>query len=196
MTRSVRKNATKKTQKLWNMKGCSKNKSRATLGGKKHSRKHRINCVCKICNLKRRTKRQRGGNCSSCALQMGGCGSCLNGGVGLQMGGSGGINAGGPPFVGKNWSVYSKGNENHYSLNKYQVDPSYDVLSERNQQRFVGGGRKRVKRGGTVPSDLVNLGRSMVFGLGSAYNTLNGFAVPVNPLPYKDQLTNNAFSKV
>jgi hypothetical protein len=42
-----------------------------------------------------------------------------------------------------------------------------------------------------VPQDLVNLGRNAMFNIGSAYNGLNGYSAPVNPLPYKDQLVNS-----
>ncbi len=42
--------------------------------------------------------------------------------------------------------------------------------------------------GGFIPQDLVNLGRDMMYNVNSAYNALNGYKAPVNPLPYKDQL--------
>jgi hypothetical protein len=48
---------------------------------------------------------------------------------------------------------------------------------------------KSIKGGGLIPQDLVNLGRSFTFNLNSAYNSLGGYTAPVNPLPYKDQLT-------
>ena len=43
--------------------------------------------------------------------------------------------------------------------------------------------------GGLVPQDLLNLGNDISFNVNSAYNALNGYSAPVNPLPYKDQLT-------
>jgi hypothetical protein len=43
--------------------------------------------------------------------------------------------------------------------------------------------------GGLVPQDLLNLGNDISFNVKSAYNALNGYSAPVNPLPYKDQLT-------
>jgi len=233
----------KRTQKLWNMKGCSKSKK--NLGGKS---KKQGGCwwknkggsrVCKKCGpgcrcgpkcncghkcpgncyLKsKRTRKQRGGNCGcglqmgggcGCGLQMGGgyglqmggCGSCLGGGV--QMGGSlqtgGGINNSGIPLVGSPWTpkindwpgVAGKdGQTNYYSDNKYLVDPQRTMISERDQQTYMAGGSRKKRAGGIVPQDLVNLGRSMVYGLGSAYNTLNGYSAPASPLPYKDQLVN------
>ena len=59
---------------------------------------------------------------------------------------------------------------------------------------MVGGYKKRrtQKGGGIIPQDLVNLGSNLTFGLKSAYNSLNGYAVPVNPMPYKDQLTHSS----
>lgn len=43
--------------------------------------------------------------------------------------------------------------------------------------------------GGLVPQDLVNLGRDFTYNFKNAYNTLNGYKAPVDPAPYKDQLT-------
>jgi len=217
--------ASKRTQKLWKMKGCAK--SRRNLGGKRGGSWGK-----KTGGKKGKSRKQRGGNCGCglqlgggcrCGLQLGGaqkggCSSCLSGGVqmggragvqmggraGVQMGGrAGGINYGGPALVGAPWSgkiadwpgVSGKdGQTNFFSLNEYKsVDPQTSMISERDQQTFMKGGRRlRNKRGGgVVPQDLVNLGRSMVYGLGSAYNTLNGYASPANPLPYKDQLVDS-----
>jgi len=238
----------KRTQKLWNMKGCSK--SKRNLGGKSKKqggcwdmKKRGGACggacggarVCKKCGYgcrcgpkctcrhkcpgncylkgkrsrKQRGVSQRGGNCGcglqmggGYGLQMGGCGTCLGGGV--QMGGSvqtgGGINNSGTPLVGSPWTpkindwpgVAGKdGQTNYFANNKYLVDPQTTMISERDQQTYMAGGGSRKRRaGGIIPQDLVNLGRSMVYGLGSAYNTLNGYSVPASPLPYKDQLVN------
>jgi hypothetical protein len=61
----------------------------------------------------------------------------------------------------------------------------------------LGGSKRRknlrkkhrtVKGGGLVPQDLVNLGRDLSFNYKSAYNALNGYGAPTNPLPYKDQI--------
>ena len=52
------------------------------------------------------------------------------------------------------------------------------------------------QRGGTLSNllgqDLVNLGRQINFGVGSAYNTLTGYSSPVNPMPWKGQLHNGS----
>jgi hypothetical protein len=183
----------KTSQKVWNMKGCSKTKRNL---GKKHKRSggcwlkkrggsHKCTPRCNHAK-KHRTRRQRGGNCG-CGLQLGGCTSCLVGGV--QMGG------GSAALVGAPWTASTKGNENYYSQNMYNKgDPQTSMMSERDQQTFKGGSRKR-RAGGFIPDDLVNLGRSMVYGMGSAYNTLNGYSVPANPLPYKDQLVSTPSAK-
>ena len=39
-----------------------------------------------------------------------------------------------------------------------------------------------------MPTDLTNLGRQFMFGVGSVYNGVMGQHAPVNPMPYKDQL--------
>ena len=232
----------KRTQKLFNMKGCSKTKR--NLGGKSKKqggcwdmKKHggarggaRVcnkcgpNCRCRPkCNCRhkcpgncflngKRTRKQRGvrqvgGNCG-CGLQMGGkygqqmggCTSCLGGGV--QSGG--GINNSGTPLLGTPWTpkindwpgVAGKdGQTNYFSNNQYLVDPQRSMISERDQQTYMLGGSRKRRAGGIIPQDLVNLGRSMVYGLGSAYNTLNGYPTPVSPLPYKDQLPNTPSAK-
>jgi len=217
----------KRTQKLFNMKGCSKTKR--NLGGKKKGgcwdmkkrggsrvcKKCGPNCRCGPkcncrhncpgnCHLKgKRSRKQRGGSCGgTCGLQpqMGGCTSCLGGGV--QSGG--GINNSGTPLLGTPWTskindwpgVAGKdGQTNYFSNNQYLVDPQRSMISERDQQTYMLGGSRKRRAGGIIPQDLVNLGRSMVYGLGSAYNTLNGYPTPVSPLPYKDQLPNTPSAK-
>ena len=66
---------------------------------------------------------------------------------------------------------------------------------------ITGGGRRKsgrsksksksVRGGGLIPQDLVNLGSDFSFNLKSVYNSLNGYKAPVDPLPYKDQLTHS-----
>ena len=48
---------------------------------------------------------------------------------------------------------------------------------------------KSQRGGGLIPQDLINLGRDFSFNFKSAYNSLNGYNQPINPAPYKDQLT-------
>lgn len=83
------------------------------------------------------------------------------------------------------------GNYNHYSQYNTDANPAYQMINS----RALSGGRrtkhkKSVKKGGAsiLPQDLTNLGRQISFYAGSAYNSLNGFNAPVNPLPYEGQL--------
>jgi hypothetical protein len=160
------------TQKLWRMKGCSKKKSNTKSKVKTtYKKKHGL-------TRKRMVKKQKGG-CTSC----------------LQKGGSNGSNG---ALVGSPWSgsvsdwpgVAGKdGQTNYFSLNTYPVDPQTQTISERSDLYYMKGGKRMKHRGGgIIPDDLVNLGRSIVNGVGTTYNALNGYAPPVNPLPYKDQL--------
>lgn len=161
-----------KTQKLWNMVGCSKKRIKR---GASHNRRR---CAYKKTQIRR---------------QKGGCGVCLQSG-----GGAAGGALVGSPWTGSvsDWpGVAGKdGQTNYFSLNTYPVDPqTQNIISERsdiNINYMKGGKRMKSRGGGIIPQDLVNLGRSMVYGIGSAYNSLNGYSPPVNPLPYKDQLVN------
>ena len=91
------------------------------------------------------------------------------------------------------------GVSNYYPYNNYTpFDPqTQNIIQERDQTSLVGGSRRRkhqkskkVKRGGGfLPQDLVNIGRNFTFGLGSAYNSFNGYPAPINPMPFRDQLT-------
>jgi len=135
-----------KTQKLWNMKGCSKYR-------------------CKK-NITKRTKKKYGGcffGKTKSKKQKGGCTSCLTGGVQLQTGGSSG---------------------NLYPLNTYKNDLQTSTIPSRG----LKGGAS------LIPQEITNIGRNMIYGAGSAYNSLSGFAAPVNPLPYS-QFPINTISK-
>jgi hypothetical protein len=106
-----------------------------------------------------------------------------------------------PTLIGSPWTPTNlpgqaglDGQTNYYALNKYTpFDPQTEnIISERNQMT-LGGARRKGKRtmkrgGGLIPQDLVNLGRNITYGLGSAYNAINGYAAPVNPMPYSGQL--------
>lgn len=115
------------------------------------------------------------------------------------------------PFTGSSWGgkvnewpgMNGVGSDRNY-LNSYSnkidndpqtqmmpsdVDAGYKTFSS-----MVGGKHKKKgyqRGGGLIPQDLVNLGRNFSFNLQSAYNSLNGYQQPVNPMPYKDQLINN-----
>ena len=95
------------------------------------------------------------------------------------------------------------GGRNFLANNTYDTDISRDMVSPGANPPFITGGKKhkktrsnksrsRKQRGGTFSNfmgqDLINLGRQFQFGLGSTYNALTGYAAPVNPMPWKDQL--------
>lgn len=105
------------------------------------------------------------------------------------------------PFIGSPWKadIYDwpgvngiSGDKNYYQQNMYFKDPQ-------TMMKVRGGGRQRrakkmhktrkLRGGGLVPQDLVNIKNSIVFNATSAYNSLTGVNPPTNPLPYKDQLS-------
>ena len=104
------------------------------------------------------------------------------------------------PFVGQPWTANAWpgengiSNDNNYLANYKDVvsyDPSYhqsmNDAGYNTMNSKVGGYKKKynmAKGGGLVPQDLVNLGRGLVYNVNSAYNMLNGYKAPVNPLPY------------
>ena len=156
----------------------------------------------------------KGGSCSSCSLgfMVGGkkhlkackCNSCKKMRR-IQRGGNPGypIPNGlvGSPWTGGNLSGWPgvngvQGDANHFLQNKYDgFDPQTSMISTGANPPFsVGGTRRRKQKGGNYTNillqDVMNLGSQFQYGLGSAYNALTGYAAPVNPLPWKDQLPN------
>jgi hypothetical protein len=122
----------------------------------------------------------------------------------------------GSPWTANQWPTQSGiGGDNNYLSSISNVitnDPQTQMLTSNagynNKSSMVGGikrmavggyryrnkkplsvSKTKLKGGGLIPQDLVNLGSSFTFNLKSAYNSLNGYNAPVNPLPYKDQLT-------
>jgi hypothetical protein len=156
------------------------------------------NCGSGMCSV---SSMQSGGNCGSGMYSV----SSMNGGSNFYKPPS--LVPG--PIVGSPWGAdISKwpsmdgigGDRNNflpYNLNKDPAlqmsmnDAGYNTLNSK-----VGGKSKKHRKykgkrgGGLIPQDLVNLGRDVGFNLKSAYNALNGYSAPVNPLPYKDQLSN------
>lgn len=97
------------------------------------------------------------------------------------------------------------GDRNHLAYNTYKpVDISRQMIDTGANPPFsIGGGggrrknkkrssKRRNKKGGAASNmlsqDLLNLGRQFQFNVGSTYNALNGYAAPVSPLPWKDQI--------
>lgn len=145
-------------------------------GGKKH----RKECKCSLCKSKR--GRQSGGN-QGIPYPSGLAGSPWTPSI-----------SGWPGVDG------IQGGRNYLAPNNYQTDISRQMASVGANSPFIIGGGKRNKsntkkqRGGAlsnfITQDLINLGRQFQFGMGSAYNALNGYGAPVNPMPWKEQLQN------
>jgi hypothetical protein len=132
--------------------------------------RHRVDCKCSKC----KKRMMKGGN-PGIPYPNGLVGSPLTPG-----------NIGGWPGVDG-----ISGDRNYYTNNTYNNDVSRQMVDVGANPPFLYGG-KRKQKGGTLSNfmgqDLINLGRQFQFGLGSAYNALAGYAAPVNPLPWKDQL--------
>ena len=208
-----RSNKLKKTkkQKVYVMRGCSKKNKSCKMNSRKNTScpKCGPNCHCGpkcncphpcpgTCYLNRKLK--GGSGCGSCGCPI--APLSLN-----QMNMFGGQNGGnfykqiGPipgPMVGAAWGSPSTGtgiklDSNYLSpyntLKDPQLQMSMNDAGYKTLNSKVGGRKKTIKGGGLVPQDLVNLGNNFSFNLKSAYNSLNGYKAPVDPLPYKDQLT-------
>ena len=138
-----------------------------------------------------------GCSCSNCKMMKGGSG---NNGIPYPNG------LVGSPFNGGNindWPGVNGigGDRNYYPNNTYNNDVSRQMLNIGANPPFLGmkGGKKsrrKHQKGGNfsnfLTQDLINVGRQIQYGLGSAYNTLGGYPSPANPLPWKGQLPNTA----
>jgi hypothetical protein len=204
-----------KKQKVYNMKGCSKSrnkcKSRKLVNRKLVNRKL-VNrklvggqgCGaygCPLAPFSWKQMQQRGGDCSvtQCAPILG---TAQTGGTcGCDLSMKGGSNFYKPaepipgPFIGKIWTPSISGwpgvdgigsNRNYLANNLYNAGDPQTMMK-------LGGSKRRkgIKGGGLMPQDLVNLGRDVSFNFKSAYNALNGYSAPTNPMPYKDQLSDS-----
>lgn len=207
-----RRNNKRKTrkQKLYIMRGCSKNH-------KSCKNKHKIHHKCSRTGRRTHHHLKGGVGCGagSCPLaplsQNGGCDTC--GLIPPQAGGSF-FKPASPmpcPFVGSAWGTSVNnwpgvngivGDKNYlkgYDLKNDIVGKDPQLQMSMNDAGYktlyskVGGYKykpKSIRGGGLIPQDLVNLGSDFTFNLKSAYNALNGYNAPVEPMPYKGQLTN------
>lgn len=155
--------------------------------------KHRIGCKCSMCRMNN--------------MQMNGGGGCStsNNGIPYPDGLVGQRYLNPTNLPGANGIP---GDANFYSLNTYNNDVSRQMINVGANPPFLGfkggmrtrNGKKykqtRKQRGGTFSNflgqDLINLGRQFTYSIGSAYNSLNGYAAPTNPLPWKGQLPETA----
>jgi len=155
-------------------------------------------------------KKKWGGCCGSCGTQMTGGGSGC--GCGKLFGGKkrwgkqkGGYTTWDPQgLIGQPWTPAISGwpgvdgvagNRNFLAFNAYKVDPQTAMKNVGANPPFLGGkrrkGSRKQKGGNLIGQDFINLGRQIEYGFGSAYNGINGYAAPINPLPWKDQLTHS-----
>ena len=178
---SKKNRGTRRKQKLYNMKGCSKSCKHMR---HKHMGGSGSGCGSSGCPLAPYSWNQmnmKGGNCTSC---MKGGSSFYKPAAPLP-----------PPLIHSPWTPSIKGwpgvdgvdgGRNYLSNNLYDGgDP---------QTMMKLGGSKKLKGGGLIPQNLVDLGRGIEFNLKSVSNTLNGYAAPVNPLPYQDQFSKSSLS--
>ena len=187
-----------RNQKPVLMIGCSvpkvNTKNYLSLGNKslKHRYKYKkllggLGCGssgCPISPLSTEKMLQLGGTCNTCSqLQLGGtCNTCSQ----LQLGGNAPFV---PPFVpgvnGVSRNYLSPYNTN----NDPQLQMSMNNAGYNTKNSLVGGKKNKKFGGGLMPQDLVNLGRDYTYNFKSTYNALNGYKAPVDPSPYKGQLT-------
>jgi len=216
MPKRSRKNKSKK-QKLYNMKGCSKrmtkSKSRKLKGGS-----HGCGAYgCPLAPFSWKQMQQRGGNYADVlnggpilgTAQNGG--SCGCGNTSMFKGGSF-YKPAAPipgPFIGQGWSPSIadwpgvdgvSNNRNYLANNLYNAGDPQTMMKlggKRMDKRMNKKGKKckskskKIRGGGLIPQDLVNLGRDASFNFKSAYNALNGYSAPTDPLPYRDQLSSS-----
>jgi len=168
--------------------GCSGGLNSTMSGGVRNRvNKHRLGCKCSMCKM---TNMNGGGSCST-----------SNNGIPYPNG-----------LVGERYLNPSNlpgangipGDANYYLLNDYKNDISRQMIDVGANPPFLGyrGGKRQASkqtrrhRGGTFSNflgqDLINLGRQFTYGIGSAYNSLNGYPAPTNPLPWKGQLPDTA----
>lgn len=165
-------------------------KYRKTRGGRKIKKQNVI--FMKGCSRRRHSK---GGK------------KCLKGGSNdpiapLKMsGGAAGLPPVPAPLVGKPWTPQVSGwpgvdgvdsGRNYLANNLYdKFDPQ--TMMKLDSTQYGGSRRRRTRRqygGSLVPQQLTNLGRDLAFNFKSAYNSMNGYAAPVDPKPYMDQFRN------
>lgn len=106
------------------------------------------------------------------------------------------------PFVGTSWTPSIRGwpgvngisSDNNFLAQNLYDNGDPQTMMQLGGSKIGKNKHQTVKGGGLVPQDLVNLGRDMSFNFKSAYNALNGYTAPTNPLPYRDQLNHDSSS--
>jgi hypothetical protein len=148
-----------KTQRMYNMKGCSKKKG--CVGGNKNKTR------------RRRQISKRNLFVTYTGGQKGGCGSGM-----CSIGGAvGGTNA----LVGSPWNIANSAHSNHYALNTYTPDISRQMIATGSQPPFSGGERVRrrrmkSKKGGGMLDYAPYIA-------GTVTSALGGYKGPASPSP-------------
>lgn len=144
---------------------------------------------------------QNGGNCSTCAqipVQKSGApipGPIIGHSWGTSVDKWPGVNGIGSDrnylkSYDTNNNIVSKDPQLQMSMGDSGYKFWNSIIGGRGRKKHKSNKSKTIKGGGLIPQDLLNLGRDFSFNFKSAYNSLNGYKAPVNPLPYKDQLLN------
>jgi len=207
--KTLRKQQKQKQQKLWNMRGCSKKNKKCVSGGGcscgnpffgGNQRGGGCGCGASILG---------GQQTQSGGMKMGGSDPAL-------IGSPWTANISSWPGVAGNAGQSNFFSLNNYTPFSPETQMGQErvgaIFPPENVKYLVrGGGKRGGKRGGKskktqkyqihknkikkilkggssfISQDLLNSGRSIAYGLGSAYNTLLGYPLPVDPLPYSDQ---------
>ena len=200
-------------QNVYNMKGCSKSKSKTRTKTAKN--KHIFLGGSSDLSLAYPTK-QEVGRFDFLNPQTGGCaGMCpliMKGGNGSSLPYPNGLlgNAWTPSISGWHGIDGISMGRNHIGYNTYDNDvsrqmrdvganPPYTYLKggkrrnthnkrTKNNRNKTNKRRRKTQKGGLLGQELINIGRHMQYGIGSAYNGIRGYTAPVNPSPWKDQL--------
>jgi len=197
--KTLRKQKQQKEQKLWNMRGCStrRNKKCMTGGG----------CGCGNPFF---------GGSQTGGMKMGGSEPALIGtpwtpnistwpGVAGNDGQSNyfslnkytpfspetqmGQERGGAIFPAENVKYLVRGGKRGRKT-KSKRTRKHRISRMKNKKLLKGGSP------GVFAQDFLNSGRSIQYGLGSAYNTLLGYPAPVDPLPFSDQYTKHQYTNI
>jgi hypothetical protein len=142
-------------------------------GGKKS---HKCNCACKTC--------QRGG--SHLPYPNGLLGNAWTPAISGWPGVDG-------VSMGRNHLGYNTyNNDVSRQMRDVGANPPFTYLKggkRRNTSKRNNKRKSKTQKGGInfLGQDLINVGRQIQYGVGSAYNGIRGFTSPVSPLPWKDQ---------
>jgi hypothetical protein len=215
MTKTRKTLRKQKQQKVWNMRGCSRKnkKSMMMLGG---------GCGCGNPFF---GGNQRGGGCGCGTSILGGAqtgGMKMGGSEPALIGSPWTANISTWPGVAGNAGQSNFFSLNKYTPFSPETQMGQErigaIFPPENVKYLVGGGKRGMKskskrtrkhrisrnknkkllKGGStfLGQELINSGRSVEFGLGSAYNTLRGYPLPIDPQPYSDQYTKNPYMNI